>query len=102
MDALEVGVALIDHAVARPHEHPDLLDMPWRHPRLWQPFGHEQVSEVPRINTRRPLSPPEGDPGLRGRGTLKRRDRQAPLPLGVNHKAASARCLQAAWGEQPH
>jgi hypothetical protein len=112
MDALEVGAALLDHAVARPHEHPDLLDMPWRHPRLWQPFGHVQVSEVPRINTRRPLSSPDRDLGYVVEGlsnaeigrrlylsesTIKQNLRAVYKLLGVSNRTEAANLLRRGY-----
>src|SRR5215208_742682 len=46
VNALEVGATLLDHAVAHPHERPDLLDVLGWDPRLRQPVDDEQLPEM--------------------------------------------------------
>jgi len=102
-DALRAGASGFVHAGMTPNQllravavaTKDELGAPRE---LFKYLLSERGAGEPRSS----LRPPEGVPRVRGRGALQRRDSEAPLPLGVHYKAASARRLQGPGGEQPH
>ena len=98
-DALQAGASGFVHAEMMPEQLVRALAVAAKGelvaPRELLKFV---LANGPIRRPRHPLSSPEGDLRLRGRGTLKRGDRQAPVPIGVNYKAAFARRLQGAWG----